>query len=80
MDPYSKVLITRRENLRRLVKLRYRCDADLADALMITRSYLSQLIGKRASRPITEKTARMFELRLFLKTGWLDRGVPNEHK
>lgn len=64
---------TRRSNLLRVAE-RYKTQRELAKVLGFSQpSYLSQLIGPRPSRPITERSARLFEARLGLALGSLDR-------
>lgn len=64
----------RRNNLRAMVGegKAYATQVDLANALGITDSYLSQMVGPKPIRRITETTARKFEYRLKLKAGALD--------
>lgn len=64
----------RRNNLRAMVGegKPFSSQVDLATALGVTDSYLSQLIGPKPIRRITETTARKFEYRLKLKAGVLD--------
>lgn len=66
--------VTRRNNLRALVGdgKRFPTQVDLAAALGVTDSYLSQLIGHKPIRRVTETTARKFEYKLRLVTGALD--------
>lgn len=45
---------------------------DLADALCVTASYLSQMLGAKPIRRISEVSARKFEHKLGLRTGALD--------
>ena len=65
---------TRRENLRALVGegRRFPSQGELASALGVSDSYLSQLLGAEPSRRVTEVTARKFEYALKLRTGSLD--------
>lgn len=64
----------RRANLRALIgeDKPYSTQVELASALGCTDGYLSQIIGPRPSRPVTETTARKIEYKLRLKTGSLD--------
>jgi hypothetical protein len=64
----------RRNNLRRLVGegKRFGTQAGLAAAIGVTESYLSQLIGHKPIRRVTETTARKFEYKLDLRSGSLD--------
>lgn len=71
-DLLSKTNKQRIANLRALAA-RYEQMADLAKDLDWSPSYLSQLIGPRPSRAISERTARQIELRLGLDQGVLDR-------
>lgn len=66
--------MVRRRNLRALVGdgRRFATQLDLATALGVTDSYLSQLIGHKPIRRVTETTARKFEYRLKLAAGALD--------
>jgi hypothetical protein len=64
----------RRNNLRALIGegKRFALAADLATALKFTPTYLSQLIGPKPRRRITETSARNFEKKLRLEQGSLD--------
>jgi len=66
--------VNRRNNLRALVGegQRFPTQIDLAASLCVTDSYLSQLIGRKPTRKVTETTARKFEYRLQLVAGSLD--------
>jgi hypothetical protein len=75
VDLLSPMNKKRMANLRALAA-RYDQQADLAAALGITPSYLSQLIGPRPSRGISERTARTFERKLSLVYGILDGDPP----
>lgn len=66
----------RRNNLRKLIgTARYVTQVDLASALGVTDSYLSQLLGPNPIRRVTEPTARKFEYKLGLRTGSLDHAA-----
>lgn len=71
LTPMDAVYHARRENLR-LLAAKYEGQHTLADKLDITRSYLSQLIGKTPTKNISEATARGFEAKLALQAGFLD--------
>ncbi len=71
-DLLSKTNKQRIANLRALAA-RYEQMADLAKDLDWSPSYLSQLIGPKPSRAISERTARQVELKLGLDQGVLDR-------
>lgn len=62
----------RRNNLRALIGKRFATQAELASALTVGDSYLTQLIGRKPIRRMTEVTARKFEYKLGLKAGALD--------
>lgn len=64
----------RRENLFGLIGegRRFATQAELATALDVTESYLSQMHGAKPHRRISEVSARKFEHKLGLKTGVLD--------
>ena len=64
--------LNRRNNLRRLVGVRFVTQTHLANTLGVTDSYLSQMIGPNPIRRVTETTARKFEYQLGLCTGSLD--------
>jgi hypothetical protein len=77
MKPEAAIKVsrqTRRDNLKKLVGegCRFAEQTELADALGVTDSYLSQMIGPNPRKPITEVTARKFEYKLRLPTGALD--------
>lgn len=67
----------RRNNLRKLIgpEGKYPTQAEMAQALGVTEGYLTQLIGHRPIRKVTEPTARKFEYKLGLRTGSLDRAA-----
>lgn len=67
--------VARRNNLRALVgdDKRYKNKAELASTLGVSESHLSQMIGPKPIRRVTETTARKFEYKLGLRTGSLDR-------
>lgn len=66
------VFAARRANLR-LLSAKYDGPSKLAEALKLKHpSYLSQLIGPNPQRNVSERTARAYETRLGLPTGWLD--------
>lgn len=66
------VFAARRGNLRLLAD-KYDGPSKLAEALKLKHpSYLSQLIGPNPQRNVSERTARAYETRLGLPTGWLD--------
>lgn len=76
MDKKAKAFLdanqqTRRAALRDLAA-QYSGSAALAAAVGVSAPYLSQLIGKNPSRPITDTTARDFEAKLSLAFGSLD--------
>lgn len=73
----TAVGFNRRNNLRSLVgeHCRFKTQTDLAQELGVTDSYLSQLIGPKPIRRVTETTARKFEYKLKLRTGALDHAV-----
>ena len=61
----------RKNNLQML--LRDRTARSIADALGYKgSSYISQMVGRKANRPITEVTARRLEQALGLSDRWLD--------
>lgn len=64
----------RRNNLRALIgpDKCYKRQVDLADVLGISESHLSQMIGPKPTRRVTETTARKFEYKLGMRTGALD--------
>lgn len=76
-DVMAAVGATRRNNLRRLIGpgQRFPTQSEMAQALGITEGYLTQLIGHRPIRKVTEPTARKFEYKLGLRTGSLDRAA-----
>jgi hypothetical protein len=53
---------------------RFATQVELAQALDVTDSYLSQIIGPKPRRPFSEATARKFEYKLNLPRLTLDRG------
>lgn len=65
----------RRNNLRRFVGpfKRFATLADMAASLHVSASRLTQLIGIRPIRRVTEVTARKFEYLLGLPAGTLDQ-------
>jgi transcriptional regulator with XRE-family HTH domain len=62
---------TRRMRLELLID-EYDGQENLAAALDVTQSYISQL--RRGYRPINEKTARKWEVLLKKPNGWMDAG------
>lgn len=74
-DVLAATSSTRRTALRQLIGegCPYPTQVDMCRALGITESYLSQLIGPKPVRRITETTARKFEYKLRLPVGALDR-------
>lgn len=68
----SDLYETRRVNLRVLVAEHGNGEISKAAGYK-TASYLSQMIGAKARREITEKTARKVEQALHLPTYWLDQ-------
>lgn len=69
----TDVFDNRRENLRALIH-QHRGATNLSKMLGLTSpSYLSQMVGPRRSRQVTEKTARDIERKLLLPSGWLDQ-------
>lgn len=77
-NPVAKLLntssATRRNNLRALIgpDKRFASQAALASTLLVTDSYLSQMIGPNPIRRVSETTARKFEHKLKLAVGALD--------
>lgn len=73
-DVLNTVGMIRRNNLRGLVGAgkRFTTQTELANTLGHTDSYLSQMIGPKPIRRVTETTARKFEYKLGLPTGSLD--------
>lgn len=67
MDPRT----IRKDNLLALAA-KYGGATALAAKIGVTKSWLSQLIGKKAARPIGDQAARNIEERLGLAKGWLD--------
>jgi len=72
MDDHADTLGRRRANLRRLID-EWGTQQRLASALAVTPGYINQLVCAR--RPITEKTARVWEKRLALPVGWIDKSL-----
>lgn len=70
--PVSKRMDNRRENLRALAKARGGTNALARELGYRSASYLSQMIGAKHSRPVTEDTARDIETKLGLAEGSLD--------
>jgi hypothetical protein len=69
----SDIYAVRRRNLRQVI-VQYEGATNLARRLGYTSpSFLSQLVGPRHNRQITEKVARHVEDRLSLPLGWLDK-------
>jgi transcriptional regulator with XRE-family HTH domain len=69
---YRARLINRKRNLRRYLKEHEITQADLAQRLGWTEAYVSQLVGRRPVRWITEATALEIERALNLREGFLD--------
>lgn len=70
---YTLALHNRRRNkLKDVLRKRFDSQQELALALGLTPSYLSQIIGKNPIRQMTEDTARSFEQKLKLPAGFLD--------
>lgn len=63
----------RRDNLRRLIDDSGGPNVLAARLGYSNASYLVQMAGPNPTRPVTEKTARKFEMQLNLAPGWLDR-------
>jgi hypothetical protein len=77
IDPLQRIKLTRRSNLRFLLS-QYGSLEKLGKALGYANgSYVSQLIGRKPIRAISETTARRFEAKLNLPLGWLDAASPN---
>lgn len=71
--PTDDVFATRRKNLRALIR-QHEGATNLAKLLGYSSpSYLSQMVGPRPSRQVTEKVARQIEGRLRMPGGWLDK-------
>lgn len=70
--PYKALLARRRRNLRQALYEREMSGADLALMMQVSRSYVSQLLGPRPCRPITERTRLILERLLKLTSGALD--------
>lgn len=69
---YRARLIARKRNLRRHMRANEISQADLAVRLGWTEAYVSQLVGRRPVRWITEHTALEVERALGLQEGALD--------
>lgn len=67
MDPRT----IRKDNLLALAA-KYGGATALATKIGVTKSWMSQLIGKKAARPIGDQAARNIEEKLGLAKGWLD--------
>ena len=68
----TKQIDLRRDNLRRLIQ-QHDGPAALARRLGYKNAaFLVQMAGPHPSRPVTERTARGFEEKLKLPSGWLD--------
>jgi hypothetical protein len=71
--PTDEVFKLRRENLRALIR-QHEGATSLAKMLGYSSpSYLSQMVGPRPVRQVTEKVARGIEQRLRMPNGWLDK-------
>jgi hypothetical protein len=71
---------TRRENMRRLIAAtNSRAKGVSAKLGFANSSYVVQMAGPNPSRPISERNARTFELKLGLEPGALDRPLPDEY-
>lgn len=69
----NDVFQNRRANLKALI-VQHEGATPLAKALGYgSPSYLSQMVGPKPSRQITEKVARQIERKLLLPQGWLDK-------
>lgn len=68
----ASIYETRAENLKLLAK-QHGGQIRLSLKLGFSRAWLSQLIGRTASRQIHEKVARQVEEALALEEGWLDK-------
>jgi hypothetical protein len=66
------LLKIRRQNLKELVRIHGNGNVARA-AGYSSPSYLSQMIGNKSKRPITEATARKIELAYSLEPNWLDK-------
>lgn len=69
---YRARLIKRKRNLRRYLQEQEVTQAQLAERLGWTEAYVSQLVGRRPTRWITESTALEIERALGLLEGFLD--------
>ena len=77
--PTEDVFATRRRNLRDLIR-QHEGATNLAKLLGYSSpSYLSQMVGPRPSRQVTEKVARQIEHRLRMSPGWLDKAHGQYH-
>lgn len=69
----ESILRTRRDNLAILAGLQNGGWAGLGRRLGVSKQHLVNMAGPNPTRPVTEKTARMFENLLRLPDGWLDK-------
>ena len=79
LSPYKQKLAIRRANLRMLAAQRAE-NKELATELGWSESQLSQLIGPKPARNVTEAVATHVEHRLGLAAGWMseDHGATQE--
>lgn len=71
---------TRRENMRRIIDTTDGGLKAVSSKLdFASSSYLVQMCGPNPSRPISERNARTFELKLGLEVGALDKPLPAGH-
>lgn len=70
---------TRRENMRGVIDEKGGVKAVSTLLGFSNSSYLVQMTGPNPSRPITEKSARKFELKLGLASGALDMPLPADY-
>lgn len=69
---YRTLLARRRHNIRRFLGESGLTQLDLAERMGVSESYISQLLGARPCRPITERTRIRIEVALKLPQGRLD--------
>lgn len=69
---YRLVLSRRRQTVRRELLQRGITHADLARLLGVSEAYVSQLLGPRPCRPITERTRMQLEALFNMRPGELD--------
>ena len=76
----QQTLDMRRANLRAIVWELFESRQDfLRICSWIKPAYLSQMIGRNATRPVSERTARRIETALGLPSDWLDEQPSNSH-